>query len=257
MSEQGNRRQSSATLVAFTGLLSIVTIALICVAVHGFFLNGWLLPYWNAMTDAQASIISQMIFFLAVSWGSLLVPLLFGHQLRSLQDAAAQAQETYDGIKRQMEESAADSRRQFASISRYHQKALGYFSGEAVFSDMDDDQKKEFVENAWQEVEAGLTEALAKLHGKTRQWVSAGGRYRSNPWWDRVKESEALGSSYSVYRTLSDAKWAASKGTVPSYDQLVAVNNALKTLHSAAAHADAHPTGGATNGDGSSPTPMQ
>lgn len=244
MEEKKAKHRSSALIVVFTCLLGLVTIALVALAVHGFFVTGWLLPYWNAMTDAQAAIISQMIFFLAVSWGSLLVPLLFGHQLRSLQDAAAEARETYDGIKRQMEESAADSRRQFANISRYHQRALGYFSGEAVFSDMDDDQKKEFAENAWQEVETGLTDALTRLHGKTRQWVSSGGKYRSNPWWDRVKESEALGSSFAAYKTISDAKWAASRATVPTYDQLVSVNNALRALQTISPRADGSPLQG-------------
>lgn len=230
MAQAQSRRRTSTVMIVAVLLLGAVTLSLGAIALHGFFVTGWLLPYWNSMTDAQASIISQLIFFLAVAWGSLLVPLLFGGQLKSLEEAAAQAQETYDGIKRQLEESAAESKRQFSSISRYQQMSLGYFSGDGVFTDLDDDQKKAFVENAWQSVEPRVTEALNKLHGRTRQWVSAGGKYRSNPWWDRVKESKALGDFYSDFRTISDGKWAASRGTVPTFEQLKNVNDALKAV---------------------------
>ncbi|MBK6702654.1 MAG: hypothetical protein IPG56_02020 [Caulobacteraceae bacterium] len=230
MAEAKSNRRSSAVMIVAVVLLGVLTAALGALAIHGFFVTGWLLPYWNAMTDAQASIISQLIFFLAVAWGSLLVPLLFGGQLKSLEEAADKAQETYDGIKRQLEESASESRRQFSSISRYQQMSLGYFASEGVFTDLDDEQKKAFVENAWHSVESKLTDALNKLHGRTRQWVSAGGKYRSTPWWDRVKESKALGDWCSDFRIISDAKWAASRGTVPTFEQLKAVNDALKEL---------------------------
>lgn len=243
MAEIKSRRRSSAVMIMAVVLLGLLTLALGAVAVHGFFVSGWLLPYWHTMTDAQASIISQLIFFLAVAWGSLLVPLLFGGQLKSLEEAADKAQETYDGIKRQLEESAAESRRQFSSISRYQQMALGYFASEGVFTDLDDEQKKAFVENAWHSVESKLTDALNKLHGRTRQWVSAGGKYRSAPWWDRVRDSKALGDWCSDFRTISDAKWAASRGTVPTFEQLKAVNDALKALQEFVSPLDADANG--------------
>lgn len=225
---EGSGRRSSAVMLVAVLLLGFVTVGLAAWAVHGFFLSGWLVPYWNSMTDAQASIISQLIFFLAVAWGSLLVPLLFGGQLKSLEEAADKAEKTYAGIKQQLEDSIAESRRQFSSISRYQQMALGYFSSEGVFTDLDGDQKKAFVENAWHQVEQKVSDALKGLHGRTRQWVSDGGRYRSSPWWDRVQQSGALGDRYADFKTISDAKWGVSKGTVPTFEQLKAVNDALK-----------------------------
>jgi len=212
------------------GTLAAVTFSLGTIAVHGLFIAGWLLPYWSSMTDAQASIISQLIFFLAVAWGSLLVPLLFGSQLRSLEEAADKAQDTYDSIRLQLEGSIAESKRQFSSISRYQQMALGYFSNEGVFTDLDDDQKKAFVENAWHTAEPKVAEALKQLHGRTRQWVNAGGRYRSNPWWNRVLESQALRDCYGEFKAISDAKWSASKGSVPTFEQLKRVNDALRVI---------------------------
>jgi hypothetical protein len=230
MAEVKSRRHSSAVMLVAVFVLGVITASLVAVAVHGFFVTGWLLPYWNTMTDAQASIISQLIFFLAVAWGSLLVPLLFSGQLRSLREAADEAQRTYDGIKRQLEESIADSKRQFSSISRYQQMALGYFASEGVFSELDDEQKKAFVENAWHTVEPKVSAGLKRLHGKTRQWVGVGGKYRSNPWWDRVQESGALRDCFVHFKTISDAKWGVSRGTAPTFEQLKRVNDALKAI---------------------------
>jgi hypothetical protein len=230
MAEVKAHRRSSAVMLVAVFLLGVITVSLAAVAVHGFFFTGWLLPYWNTMTDAQASIISQLIFFLAAAWASLLVPLLFGSQLKSLEEAAEKAQETYDGIKRQLEDSIEESKRQFSSISRYQQMALGYFASEGVFTDLDDDQKKAFIETAWHTVEPKISAALKRLHGKTRQWVSVGGRYRSNPWFDRVRESGALRDYYVDFKTISDAKWSVSKNSVPTFEQLKKVNDALKTI---------------------------
>lgn len=240
MAEQ-KRRRSLPIMAAAITILTLITFGLIGVVVHGFVM-GWLRPFWDTIRDGQAAIISQLIFFLAAAWASLLVPLLFGEQLRSLEEAADKAQETYDGIKRQLEESASESRRQFSSISRYQQMALGYFASEGVFSDLDADQKKAFVENAWHSVEANLAKALDKLQWRTRQWVRDGGKYRSGPWWARVEESKALGDWCSDFRTISDAKWAASRGTVPTVEEMIAVNNALKELQEFVSPLDAEST---------------
>lgn len=121
--------------------------------------------------------------------------------------------------------------------------SLGYFGSEGVFTDFDDEQKKAFVDNAWQSVEPKLTDALNKLHGRTRQWVSAGGKYRSGPWFERVKESKALGDWCADFRTISDAKWAAARGTVPTFEQLKAVNDALKELQEFVSPLDADANG--------------
>lgn len=228
MAEGKVRRRSSAVMLVVVVLLGLVTAGLAGWAAYGFFVTGWLVPYWNSMTDAQAAIISQLIFFLAVAWGSLLVPLLFGGQLKSLEEAADKAEQTYAGIKQQLEESIAESRRQFSSISRYQQMSLGYFSSEGVFTDLDGDQKRAFVENAWHQVEQKVADALKGLHGRSRQWVSEGGKYRSNPWWERVQQSRALGDCFTAFKTISDAKWGVSRGTVPTFEQLKAVNDALK-----------------------------
>lgn len=229
MAEGKSGRRSSAAMIVAVALLGVLTLALGAAAVHGFFVGGWLLPYWNTMTDAQASIISQLIFFLAVAWGSLLVPLLFGGQLKSLEEAAEKAQETYDGIKRQLEESAAESRRQFSSISRYQQMAMGYFATDGVFSELDADQKKTFVETAWHSIEPRVESALQKLHGKTRQWI-AQKKWRSSEWWERVRESGALGDKFSDFKTVSDVRWSIVQGAVPTFEQLKAVNDALKAV---------------------------
>jgi len=227
-------------MIAAVCVLSLITLALAVAAVHGFLLSGWLLPLWLDMTDAQASIIAQLIFFLAAAWASVLVPLLFGEQLRSLEDAAANAQDTYNSIKKQLEDSArqsrqlleqsaAESRRQFSSISRYQQMALGYFSGDGVFTDLDDKEKSAFIEGAWTSVQHKVDSSIRRCHGKKRNSINAI-RYRSANWWAKVKESNALGDFHSDFKLISDVKSAISKGAPPTLEQLKNVNGALQRV---------------------------
>lgn len=211
-------------------LLVGVTGGIVAGVVHGLYVSNWLLPFWNSLTDAQGAILAQLIFFLAAAWASVLVPLLFGERLRNLEAAAEAAQQTFDEIKGRLEESAEESKRQFKSISRYQQMALGYFANDGLLSQLESpEDKKEFIDNAWEHVEPKLREALLRLHGHTQNSIRSV-RSRTAPWWERVKASAALRDYYSDFKAISDRKWEVAYGTPAAFEQLKSVNDALKRI---------------------------
>lgn len=224
------KRRTPYVLISLLVLLTLGTAALATVAIEGLFVSGWLIPYWNDLTDAQAAIISQLIFFLAATWAALLVPVLFSEKLRDLQDAADAAENMYEDIALKLNESAEESKRQFKSISRYQQMALGYFANDGLLSQLETAQeKKDFIDNAWDHVSPKLDKAIGRLHGSAQNSI-ASNRYRTPQWWDRIKAFGALGEQFAAFKVISDAKWEVSRGSAASFDSIKKVNDALRAI---------------------------
>lgn len=229
--ETPKRKRRTPVLMIFLLLvLTLSTGALVALAVDGFYLSGWLTSYWDDLSEAQGAIIAQLIFFLAAAWASLLVPLLFGEKLRDLQDAADEAKNTYAEIKQMLAESAEDAKQQFKSITRYQQMALGYFANDGLLSQLETAQeKKDFIDNAWDHVSPKLDKAISKLHGSAQNSI-ASNRYRTPQWWERLKAFNALASHFEAFKTVSDAKWEVSRGSTASFESIKKVNDALRDI---------------------------
>lgn len=225
------KKRRTGLLFGFFWLLLLITLGLAGWLIEGLVLSDRLVAWWEGMSDAHASIYSQLIFFLAAAWAAVLVPLFFSDQMRSLDDAMAEARKQQREIGRSLADSAEESRKQFAELTKLQLAALGYLLSDLPIDQMDDSQKRAFVNTAWEQVEPKLEQALKRLHGKTRNWISAGaGNYRSSPWWGRVEESNALKDHFGDFKAIDTVKWAISRGAVPDRDQLMKVSNALKRI---------------------------
>jgi hypothetical protein len=230
MADTKFKRRAPVVLILLALILTGITGALIYASVQGLYFSNWLVPYWNDLTDAQATILAQLIFLLAAAWAAVLVPLLFAGRLRSLEDAAASAQDAYDEIKAQLVASAEESKRQLRNISRYQLIQLGFFQNDGSLNIYEDAaSKKEFIDTAWTQVEPKVQQALELLHGATRNSISSS-VWRSADWWTKVKTSGALNDCFESFRAISDTKAAVSKGADATFDQLVKVNEALKRI---------------------------
>ena len=219
------------------------------------------------MTDAPGAIISQLIFFLAVAWASVLAPVLFGERLRSLEEAAkkagatyagiqdtlaksvqradtaydsiqkkleastASAEETFRKVEKQLKDGVDESRRQFAHITVLQKMAQGHAINEQHFADLEPDQRIAFLKNAWEKAKPLVTESIQRLDGRTRRAISDCGRYRSQTWWDRVAVANALGDRHSDFRLVSSGRDAAQGNGANIADQLLKdVNAALNRI---------------------------
>ncbi|WP_167755784.1 hypothetical protein [Vitreimonas flagellata] len=230
MAETKFKRRAPVGLILLALVLTGITGALIYVGVQGFVLSNWLVPYWNNLSDAQATILAQFIFLLGAAWATVLLPLLFAGRLRSLEDAAASAQEAYDGIKAQLVDSAEESKRQLRNISRYQLMQLGFFQNDGSLNIYEDAaSKKDFIDTAWAQAEPKVQQALELLHGATRNSIS-NSTWRSSDWWAKIRTSGALNDCFEAFKTISDAKSAVSKGADASFELLVKVNQALRRI---------------------------
>lgn len=230
MADSNSKKSTPIVLLVMLGFLMLGTGALIVLAVDGFYFSGWLIAYWNSMTDAQASIISQFIFFLAAAWASVLVPILFGEQLRDLKAAAEDAKKTYGDIEKKLNDSVEDTKKQFKNISRYQQMALGYFANDGLLSQLETaEDKKQFIDNSWDNVEPKLMQALRRLNGNTRNSINSS-IWRSVNWWQKIEASPALGEYCADFRAISDAKREVQQGADAPFGTLKKVNDALRRI---------------------------
>lgn len=225
------RKRRTGLLFGFFWLLLLITLGIAAWLIQGLVLSDSLVAWWEGMSDAHAAIYSQLIFFLAAAWAAVLVPLFFAEQMRSFDEAVVEARNMQREIGKSLADSAEESRKQFAELTKLQLAALGYLLSDLPIDQMDDSQKRAFVNTAWEQVEPKLEQALKRLHGNTRKWVSAGpGNYRSSPWWERVEESKALKDRFGDFKAIDTVKWAISRGAVPDRDQLTKVANALKRI---------------------------
>jgi hypothetical protein len=230
MADSKFKRRAPVVLILLALILTGITGALVYAGVQGLYFSNWLVPYWNDLTDAQATILAQLIFLLAAAWAAVLVPLLFAGRLRSLEDAAASAQDAYDEIKAQLVASAEESKRQLHNISRYQLMQLGFFQNDGSLSIYEDAaSKKDFIDTAWAQAEPKLQQALELLHGATRNSIS-NSTWRGSDWWTKIKDADALNNCFESFKTISDTKTAVSKGADATFEQLVKVNQALKRI---------------------------
>ena len=230
MADRKHKAHTPVVLIILLLLLVAITGSGIWAAFDGFYLRGWLTSYWEGLTDAQGAIVAQLLFFFAAMWASVLVPILFGEQLRDLKAAAGEAQRTYDEIQQKLAESAEESKRQFRSISRYQQMALGYFANDGLLSSLETaEDKKDFIDNAWVQVEPKVEQAIRQLNGNTRNSIRTS-VWRSSAWWDRVRNSQALGDHHEAFRSISDAKREVQQGADAPFSTLKKVNDALRQV---------------------------
>lgn len=225
MREIGRKRSTPWTLITLTTLLTVVSLAAIGGIAYGFY-SGTLVPYWQGLTDAHAAIFAQLIFFFAAAWASVLVPLLFREQLRTLEDAAATAQATYGEIQTLLEKSVKDSTIQFESITRLQLMSVGYLVDPRQLEALQrPEEKKQFVNTAWNAAKLKVDAAIALQHGNKRNAIESH-TYRSNAWWDRVKSYNVLKEFHTDFKTISDKK---NKQNLDLAD-LQAVNEATRKI---------------------------
>ena len=198
------RRKAPVVLILLLIMLTIVTLSVAGGLAYGFS-TGLLMPYWEQLTDAHAAIFSQLIFFLAAAWASLLVPLLFREQLSTLEDAANDAKRTFADIKAQMEKTAADSEKQFENIVRLQMMSVGHLLDEQIQYLNTPEDKKLFVDTRWDKARTKVDAAIAMIHGNKQNSIHSN-QYRSAAWWQRVQAYDVLGEFHDDFRLISDKK---------------------------------------------------
>jgi hypothetical protein len=68
----------------FLGSIGIGALGLL---VHGF-LTGWIVPYWEGVTDTQASLLSNLVAIYAAAFAATIAPLIFRGQVNNLEKAS-------------------------------------------------------------------------------------------------------------------------------------------------------------------------
>jgi hypothetical protein len=74
-------------------------------------------------------------------------------------------------------------------------------------------------------------EAISHLHGHSQNYIWKN-KERTEPWWEAVKQSNALRDYFAKFKVISDAKWAVSRtnSAAPDLSLLRNVNDSLKEI---------------------------
>jgi hypothetical protein len=215
MTTQSSKRPVPVALLSITAILFLVTFGAIGGIGYGFYTH-WLDPYWQNLTDAHAAILSQLIFFLAAAWASVLVPLLFREQLRTMEDAAKRAENL-------MLESAT----QFKHLVRFQIASMGHLLDEQLRTLETPEERKFFIDSKWEKADEKVKAAIALLHGNQRNVIN-GFTKGSGDWWQRVRDYNALGDHYEACKTIYD-RYRKFKANL-TFEDLQAVNEAALRL---------------------------
>lgn len=89
--------QAVATFLSTIGFLMIIGVGI------GFY-QGWLLPAWQSLTDAQGSIIASLVTLYAAALAAIVGPLIFTGQISNMQGASERAIAMIDAQNQRMNE---------------------------------------------------------------------------------------------------------------------------------------------------------
>lgn len=219
-------KKSTPALFTATLLLALLTIG--AAGWLGYLAyRGQLAGTWGTLNEAQATVLAQILFIWAAAWAAVLVPLLFGEQLKSLEAAASAAAKTSKDIEQKLETSLELAQQQFAEISGYQQQLLGFVADEGLLTSLAD--KKGFVDGTWAGVSQKISQAMGRLHGNARKAIEQH-TWRSQDWWNALLQSGALGEFFQDFKDISDITRNLQKGAEPSLEQLKKVNDAAKRI---------------------------
>ncbi len=214
------------TLITLTTLLTLLTLAGAGAIAYGFY-TGELVPYWNGLSDAHASIFAQLIFFLAAAWASVLVPLLFREQLQNVQDAAKRAEAICKAIESRMEKAATESETQFKNMVRLQMMSVGHLMDEQLEYLKTPEDMKLFVDTRWDKAETKINAAIRRANGHQRNSINAQTK-RSPDWWDKLRGYGTLGDYHDDFRVVSDKARKRKQDLNP--EDLREVNNASRSI---------------------------
>jgi hypothetical protein len=101
MSSLNARRQSNApwALIFAAVFLGAIGVAALGAVVHGF-LTGWLAPYWDSVSDVQASLLSNLVAIYAAAFAATIAPLIFRGQVNSLEKAS---EDLFDQLRQRLD----------------------------------------------------------------------------------------------------------------------------------------------------------
>lgn len=204
MAEQTDDEREPKRPVLPALLFFIMTIAILAAiggVAYGFY-TGWLTPYWVNLSDAHASIISQLIFFAAAAWAAVAVPFLFGGQLRTMEAAAKRAEQTSKNVEAQMKQAAIASEEQFKSIMRLQLMSLGHLvDPKQLEMFQTPEERKEFVRSAWKSARDKLESVISRENGHRQNALDNIHRY-SIVWWDKLNEFGTVRDCFAEFRLV-------------------------------------------------------
>ncbi len=195
-------KKKQVILVTLLVVLTFLTLGGVGGITYGFY-TGWLTPYWNNLSDAHAAVLAQLIFFLGAAWAAVLVPLLFGEQLRDVERAANSAKETCESIETRMRAVADETREEFKKIIRLQTMAVGHLHTDQLAFLETPEERNEFVDTRWDKAWLKVSQALSYFDGNALRSIKSAGNRRSQPWWDRVKYYGVLGEYHEEFKALS------------------------------------------------------
>lgn len=214
-------------LYFFATVLALATGGLIAAAGHGIY-YGWLEPYWTGLTDAQASVVTQVIFFLVGAWAAVLVPLLFSEQLQTVEEAARRVEAMCVQMEEQMKVASAQSAEQFESITRIQVMSLGYLMDPRQLDALvSNEARLAFIKNSWDNAKRKIDAAIALQNGQRRASI-ADQNLRSADWWAKLQTFQVLGEYYDDFKTISDKR----NKQRPEPADLHIVNEAVRRISS-------------------------
>ncbi len=105
-SASGRKNTGPWGLFLVAGMLSAIGLTAVAVLIHGF-ATGWLLPYWDSLKEPQATVIAQSLTVYAAAFATVVAPLLFRGQFRSIEDAsndaASKIEKRLDAVAQEMQ----------------------------------------------------------------------------------------------------------------------------------------------------------
>lgn len=173
-------KSKGRTLTFIALAIAGVGLAAVALCIHGF-ATGWLTPHWQKVTEPQASLIAAACTVYAAAFASVVVPALFGGQLRQLGRASEAAIQELKGQFAEIAREQQQSGRQILDLAEQSKASLNVLQSYALhtmgfvekFTEADLPGARKYIEDFQQTASILCQEALSN----SSKWASTKERF--------------------------------------------------------------------------------